>query len=217
MTFPLVGYSTIAGAEPLAWQGDLAGDGAGLLLAQFQKPNIEALLRALSAASQDVENAAWAVLTERWLTTGTHARLDRIGELLDLPRAGWDDDTYRGLLLAQVLVLRSSSTWPDLFDVLRALGLTLSLVTHTEHYPAALLVVLSEVPSIAGEYVFRLLDASRPAGVRLVLEVPMSALADAFTFSDDDAAPADTARGWGDDAGATGGVLADDYASSEGA
>lgn len=216
MTFPVAGFSTITGAEPLAWQGDLAGDGVGLLLAQFQKPNIETLLRALSVAAQDIENAAWAVLTERWLTNALGAQLDRIGGLLDLARAGWDDDTYRGLLLTQVLVLRSSGTWPDLFGVLSALGLTLSLVTHTEHYPAAMLVVLSEVPSIDGEYVFRLLDASRPAGVRLVLEVPMSALADALTFADADDPTADAARGWATDDGATGGVLAADYASSEG-
>ncbi len=200
----------------LAWLGDYCGEGTSLLLAQFRRPLIEALVCALSSGPQDVENATWQVLTERWLDDGLGVQLDRIGELLGLPRAGWDDDTYRALLRAQVLVLRSSGTWPDLFGVLAVVGVDLALVTHAEHYPAAILIVLGEpLADLTGADLFGLLERARAAAIRLVLELPTVDVTEAFTWADADVDQADTLRGWADDTSTLGGYWTDSFATRE--
>ncbi len=205
----------------LEWTASHGDAGVALLLMQFKgKPLMEATVRALLAGVQDLEDATWQVLTERWLDTAIGEQLDLLGSIVGLGRRGWTDSTYRTLIRAQILVLRSSGTWPELFAILEALGVTLTLTTIVESYPAAITITLGEYldGDIAAAEVFDRVDAARSATVRFVLEFPVSELADTFAFADDDAASsevADAARGWGDDAGATGGQLVDSLANSE--
>ena len=195
----------------LAWIESHCDDGLALLLSQFRdKPRLAAMLCALLAGVQDLDDAVYQTLTERWLDTAVGVQLDQLGTIVDLPRRGWVDETYRTLLRAQVLVLRSEGTSVDLFGVLEAIGFTLSLTSAEEH-PAAIVFTLGEPfgVQITEVEAFELLERAKPAGVRLDLQFPTTAVASSFTWADGEAEQADTARGWGNDAATTGGLWAD--------
>jgi hypothetical protein len=200
---------------------DHGDDGVDLLLPQFKgKERIEAILRALLAGVQDVDDAIWQVLSERGLDWGVGVQLDAIGRMIDLPRTGWHDDTYRVFLRAHLLVLRSNGRWPEILAILEALGLDLSLLATSEPGTAEFRIVTDEYldGDVAPEDVYRLIARAKGAGIRFVLEYPASELADAFTFSsDEDDVEADAARGWANDAQTAGGVLGGSLATSEAA
>lgn len=224
---PADGFAELEGTA-LAWVEDHPSDGVGLLIWQFRgKPRLEAMLRALLEVVQQAEDAAWQVLTERWLDNAIGAQLDAIGTIVDLARAGWLDDTYRALLRAQVRVLRSRGRWSDLLGILELLGVTLSLVRTSEPGMAAIRIVLGEPldGAIDGAVLFRLLAGgtssdsrnqrgAKAAGVRLTFEWPTSDVDMSFTLAD--AVPVtDAARGCGDSvAGAVGGTFASVLAST---
>lgn len=204
----------------LAWIASHCEDGKSLLLWQFQdKPRLEALLCALLRTGvQDLDDAAWQVLTESWLDTAVGVQLDRIGEIVDLGRRGWQDEVYRTMLQAQVLVLRSSGSWPELLGILEVIGVTLALTEAHEHPPAAGRIVLGEPFGIAigADEAFELIDRARPAAVRFDLEFPTTAVAEACTWADGDVEQADTSRGWADDTPTTyGGYWADVRSTEE--
>lgn len=226
---PLEGFAELDGTE-LAWVESHADDGVGLLIWQFRgKPRLEAMLRALLTGVQDAENAVWAVLTERWLDNAEGVQLDRIGTIVDFARAGFEDEVYRTLLRAQILVLRSRARRQDLLRILEVVGVTISLVAISQSGIAAMRIVVGEpfAGAIDGADVFRLLAGStstssrnrnqrgaKAAGVRLTFEWPTAAVDESFTLADTTPA-ADSARGAGDAvAGGVGGYLASVLAST---
>lgn len=182
----------------LAWVGDVGDRSVTLLISEFRKPTIEALLRSLVAEAQDFEDAVWQVLVGIWLDTAEGVQLAMLGALLDLPNAGWSDDTYRVYLKAQILVLRTEGSWPHLLKILEAIGVTVSLTTIDEPGMAAMRVSLGELlgAEVLPADVYRLLVAAKPSGVRFSLEFPTAEIADAFTWADGDVDQADTRRGW---------------------
>ncbi len=203
----------------LAWIASHCADGKSLLLAQFRgKPRLEAVLCALLRGVQELDDATWQVLTETWLDTAVGVQLETLGDIVDLPRRGWSDEVYRTLLRAQVLVLRSSGTWPELLRVLEVIGVTLTVTRVSEPYPAAAVVALGEPfgVSITSADAFGLLDRARPGGVRFDLEFPMAAAAASFTWADGDVEQAEVARGWpSDDTATDGGLWADVHSTEE--
>lgn len=214
---PPAALETVEGT-PLAWIPDHGELGASLLIDQFRdRTRVVAMLRALLAGVTDLDDACWQCLTERWLDTALGVQLDALGWRLDLPRLGWGEETYRLLLRAQVLTLRSQGTWPDTFGILDVLGFALSLVSIQEPARAAMLVLLGEpfADEIEAASVFRFLARAKPAGVRFVLEHPSGDAVDALTWADADAELADATRGWGDDDGTTGGVMEYEHATTE--
>lgn len=194
---PFEGLDALEGTE-LAWIASHADEGAALLIWQFRgKPRLEALLRALLRHVQVAENDTWAVLTERWLDNAEGVQLDGIGKIVDLARAGWEDETYRALLRAQILVLRSRGRWRDLLRIMDVVGVTLSLTRISEPGTAAIRIALGEplLGPITGADVFQLLAGAtstssrnrnqrgaKAACVRLVLEWPMSSVDESFTY-----------------------------------
>src|SRR4051812_30105086 len=83
------------------------------LVQQFkEKPFLDALIRAVGAEAQAVEDAAWEVFTEWGIDDAEGAQLDVTGRLLVQPRTmSLDDDpAYRLQLKARIRVLRSSGT-----------------------------------------------------------------------------------------------------------
>lgn len=221
---PLDGLEAIDGTD-LAWVSSHCEEGKSLLISQFRKPRMQAFLCALMDGAsgeggiQELENAIWQVLTERWLDTAVGAQLDVIGRIVNMPRRGWLDDVYRRLLGAQILVLGSTGTWPDLVAILGALGATLALVTIAEPGTAAIRIVLGEpfTTDITPADIFRLLVAAKPAAVRLTLLFPTADVDTSFTLgSSADAPELDALRGLGDATGAdVGGYLAGALASLE--
>lgn len=212
---PLPSYPSIPGTS-LAWIESHCDEGLALLLSQFRgKPRIEALLCKLLDGVQDVEDVGWQLLTERWLATAIGAQLDRLGKIVDLARHGWDDETYRALLRAQILVLRSEGTWPSVSAVLIAIGLDASEIDVGEVYPAAITIDLGQVAPIDERQIFDFIERARSGAIRLSLIAPTVPIAESFTFADLATVEVDADRGLGDGAGANvGGYLADGMASS---
>lgn len=221
--FSWVAYSPAPGLEALEgttleWVESHCEDGKGLLISQFRnKPRIEATLCALLAGVQDLHDAIWQVLTERWLGSAVGVQLDQLGTIVNLPRAGWVDGTYRGMLRAQVLTLRSKGRWPDLFAILEAMGVTLTLTTVDEPAMAAMRIVLGEPMDgdISAADVFNFITRAKPAGVRFTLEFPVEDLAETFAWADGDVNQVDTLRGWADDTETLGGHFADVLSTTE--
>lgn len=205
---------------PVVWTESLADRGASRLLSQFRdKARIVAYLRAvLGAGIQDLHDAIYQALTERWIDTALGAQLDRIGWLLDLPRAGWPDETYRLLLRAQVLVLRSNGRWGDLIKILVALYATATGIRVRDVGMAAGTITSSEdwdAGNIGGALVFSLLERAKAAGTRLLFEHPASTLDAAFTLSSSAAPERDIALGASDfDDPSLGGALSTVHAST---
>jgi hypothetical protein len=102
--------------ERIASHGDEA---VSWLLEQFKgKPKIEALVRALVAPVQRLEDVMWQVLTrvvDMEHAEGVH--LDLFGRILQLPRAGLADDEYRSRLRVWQLVLRSNGRAEELIHI----------------------------------------------------------------------------------------------------
>lgn len=214
---PAPGLETIEGTE-LAWTEDHCEEGKALLISQFRdKPRIEGVLCALLDGVQDLHDAIWQVLTERWLDSATGVQLDQLGTIVALPRTGWIDGTYRQLLRAQILTLRSKGTWPDIGKVLAALGITLSAAVYDEPGMAAMRVILGEAldGDVTAQDVFNFVVRAKPAGVRFVLEFPVADVLETFTWADGDVNQADTLRGWADDTETLGGYFAGDLATTE--
>lgn len=172
-------------------------EGKKLLLSQFRgKPRLEGILCALLDGVQDWEDAALQVYMGRWLDCAVGIQLDQLGDLIDLARAGWPDETYRMLLRAQILVLRSDGEWPDIFGVLAAIGYT--AVHGVDVKIAAMRIVFAEPfnEDIGARDTFGLLERTRTGGVRLSMIFPVDA-APAFELADTTPAT-DLDRGFGD-------------------
>jgi hypothetical protein len=216
---PLSGWESIPPTD-LAWVESHCEDGKALLISQFRKPRIEALLCALLESVQEFEDANWGVLTERVLDNAIGIQLDKIGQIVNLSR-GWPDETYRKLLRARVLVLRSRGRWPDLLGILDAMSVSLATTTIEEPSTAAFTIELGEplLVDITAGNVFGFLVQAKPAGVRFSLLFPTVDLDMSFTFAAGDNAlePSDD-QGFGDSIGTDiGGYLAGVLSSSEGA
>lgn len=222
---PLLDAEHIDGAieSGLAYERrvDHCAAGLELLLGQFiGKPRLRALACGLLDGVQDVEGAIWQLFTERWIDTGVGAQLDAIGTVLDFPRGGRLDETYRAFLRARVLVLRSDGSWPALLAILEGIGLALASasVTYEADHPAAFIArVRDTLPEeVTGADVFQMLEAARLAGVRLTLVAPVTIIERTLRFCDADDSPVtDTGRGLGDASNpGDGGAFAGVHASS---
>jgi hypothetical protein len=203
----------------LAWIESHCDDGQALLISEYQdKPRLKAMLCALLAGVQDLDDAAWQVLTERWLDTSVGVQLDVIGAIVDLKRKGWGDEVYRPLLGAQILVLISKGDWPGIVDIMTALGIDVSISSISEPGKAEMRIILGapfEAGAITAADAFTMIKRAKPGGVRLVFEFPAVDIADTFAWSDTTSTVTDYARGWGADDSSTGGRWADDLATTE--
>ncbi len=173
----------------------------GDLLQQFKgRPNIEAFLRAFATKAQEVENALWQLVTERWLHTAVGAQLDLLGRLLRRDRAGLSDDVYRGILRAIIAARLSSGTHPE---VLRVVQLAINAAVTGGHLkitrqpPAGAEVFLDNQALLAGlgVHVADLIALAASMGIRIVftyIEVDS-----AFAFDDANIGFDDSAYGWG--------------------
>jgi hypothetical protein len=213
---PPDGLAEIEGTD-LAWVESHCEDAQELLLAQFRdKPRLETLICALAGMWEDLDDAIWDVMISRGLDTAEGVQLDMLGTIVDLGRAGWVDETYRRLLRAQILVLRSDGTRPALCKILAAMGVTLSLTSISRAGMAAFRVVIGELlDDITGADLFGFLERARGGGIRLELEYPTTEIDEAFTWADGDVDQADSLRGWADDGLTLGGYWIGDAASSE--
>jgi hypothetical protein len=84
------------------------------------QPNIRAWLATLLQPWQDLEDATWEVLTQRFLATAieldlpsTNNVFDVIGALVGQPRDGQDDSDYKASIYLRIAVNRSTGRTTD--------------------------------------------------------------------------------------------------------
>lgn len=124
----------------------------------------KAFVDALTSQVQPLEDAAWELLTLRFLAVAEGAQLDVIGEHVGLTRQGLGDEWYRTWLYIQIAINSSQG------DAERLIDLTLRISrAQFVHY-------LCKFPAVALLYSHVACDVSKlslvqraaPAGVRVV-------------------------------------------------
>ena len=116
----------------------------GRLYRQFRdEPTWQQWAALLGRQFDDLETAFQSLLTMTSIDSSEGVQLDIIGRIVGQPRGGQVDATYRRMLRAQVLALKSEGTVAHLVAVLRAfLGSTASLI-YSPSYPAGYVLTIS--------------------------------------------------------------------------
>ncbi len=148
----------------------------GDLLEQFQgKPRIEALVRVVAAKVQEIEDAFWQLMLERFLDTATGEQLDNLGRIVERERGDLGDEVYRGILRAKIAANLSSGTHPEVVRVAElaidsaTTGATAEVVL--EHPAAATIRVIDQaLVAGLGPHVADLLTIAASSGVRILFQ-----------------------------------------------
>jgi len=159
------------------------------LVEQFRgKPRIEALLRAIAAQVQQLNDVATDLLEKRWLDTAEGAQLDGLGRILGLDRGAWDDEQYRARLRFRIRVLLADGTPENIITTLALLseGRPVQLI---ETYPAELRIVMggAVTPEVEGALRETALSI-KPPGVAFWLESGSNPDEPEFAFDGGDGA-----------------------------
>lgn len=164
-------------------------------LTQFsESPNLELLIRLFVEPLQELEDIAFALITERMLSSAQGAQLDQYGAVAGQRRDGLDDETYRRFISVRLEANRSNGQPDVITNVLATLMKTATPVRYFPLPPAAF-----GLAYMRGEYssddmrtrVLNLVNAIIPAGVKL--EEVVESLPGYWGFDgDDDALPLGT-------------------------
>jgi len=186
---------------------ETAHTAGGVALLPHKLRSFEDVVALLSPALdqvQEVEDALWDVLGATLADATGHA-LDQLGELLVWPRGSLADEDYRTVLLQVVKCNRSAGTGDELLAVVAALmgatGFTLE-----EFFPAAVLVSPEAAPSLGTATLHALLKRARSSAVKLHTLDVLSGTA--FEMASGERVETDSARGFSDTGGTSGGRLA---------
>lgn len=156
------------------------------LYEQFKElPNWLAIVDAIAARVQALEDAIRDCYTITSIDDSEGAQLDVLGRLVGEPRYGRADDVYRLYIRAKVRANKSSGTMADLYAVLRAMfGQSLE-ATITPAPPAGIIVTIAAPALNPDEQAAALhfLIIAKAAGVRLWLETTPAGGNDADLFT----------------------------------
>ena len=188
------------------------------LLEQYKgKPRIETLLGIYVDQLQEVEEAFWQLLVERWVDNALGAQLDILGAIVGQKRDGRAEEPFRAMVRARILANRSRGTAEDLIAIVVALldATASGAVKFEEHSGAQARVLMQTTfPDVALADVNALLQYAKAGGVRLFFEAPIEEAADTFTYGNVPLTT-DNLRGYSDtDANPRGGAYATAFAST---
>lgn len=145
-----------------------------------------AFVSAFAEEVQELEDAVWATIVERFLTTASGAQLDQYGRLLGVVRAGLNDDDYRAVLETTILVNRSSGEVDRLLTIATIL-LDREGIRYTPHYPAGFRLDYdagsTPVSATRRRLAVEAIARARAAGIGI--EVVLESVDPAFGFDDD--------------------------------
>jgi hypothetical protein len=197
-------------------RNDIAAEMLDRLPAQFRKPRIQAFVRALANQIQKLEQTDYDLWFRRMLDNAEDVDLNNLGAIVGEERQGRLDDEYRRYIRARIKVNRSNGKLNQLLGILALLVEDDATIIATEHYPAAMVIALSdEVADIDPVYVLNaFLKLAKAAGVRIDLNVPTAARTGTFLLDDSVSPFVDGATQGLDDSvsGGLGGVFASRYA-----
>lgn len=101
---------------------DYSEEGLERMIDQFHgSVNLRLLAQSYLQRAQELEDAAWPVITERGLENMTGDRLDRLGTGIGMKRSGRSDEDFRVAIAAESLVIRSNGTGDELIAIYAAL------------------------------------------------------------------------------------------------
>lgn len=123
--------------------------------------NLRKLVETQAERTQLLENAAWQLLTERWVPLAVGVQLDKMGAIVGEPRAGRTDVNYRSAILSRAMINRFGGEIEPLIQY----GIALSDATNAiylELHPAMIILFLQG--TLTREQYKEMLRV-RPAGV----------------------------------------------------
>jgi hypothetical protein len=160
-----------------------AAEALDRLIAQFrEKTNLSAVLNAYTEQTQDDEQSAWELFTERALGVAVGSQLDGIGSIVGESRDGRSDTLYELAIRAQIRLNTMSGTADEILEIIALL--TTNQHTLIEYFPAGLVVVFDDKLDADPTELANNLDCA--AGVRGSIEYTLADDDYTFTFADAD-------------------------------
>jgi len=157
------------------------------LLAQYQQsPNMLGLIAVSAGRTQLLENALYAVMTQRSLVTAYGQQLDNLGKVIGLARAavlgGNVDAVYAAWMKVQILVNASAGTAPNLIAIVQADGDVGNIPTVFDSGAMSCIVKVGGVATSNPSALSAALQQARAAGVHLVTYYLATTSALSFTY-----------------------------------
>ena len=129
-------------------------------------PRNQAVLQAVMAQVQEVENALWYVKNGFDVNTAVGEQLSFIGKRVGEGRQDRTDDEYRAAIRVRILVNMSEGTLEELLAICKGINPTGTFAAR-ELYPAALAIEADSFGAMGLQAAYVLLRAAKTAGVRL--------------------------------------------------
>jgi len=175
---------------PVLRNGAHTATGLGRLLEQFKgSVRFRALLSSYVDGVQDFEDVAYQIINARRLDIAAGYQLDGLGQIVNVPRGGRDDEDYRLRIRAELAIILSQGTTEDLIGVLRLLlGLASPPdIQIDEYYPKAIFMrprnfIVNDDPATIAALLRR--AASAATNLQFVYSQTESDDDDLFRFSD---------------------------------
>jgi len=150
---------------PIEKIDDYRKDAIARLTSQYaHAERLQELVGLFADRMQGLEDAAYGLLTERWIDTASGQQLDGLGDIVGEQRRGREDPEYRDALVTRIF-LNSASGEPE--SVIRAINFLWGTgnVEFQEIYPAKIQIALFETPATLRQ--LKGIRGVTPAGVGL--------------------------------------------------
>ncbi|WP_406672404.1 DUF2612 domain-containing protein [Natronospira sp.] len=156
----------------LVYIPDFRDMASSLLLSQYREsPRVQALIKALAGATQEIEDISFDLLVSTTITAASGWALDQWGAVVGEDRGGLDDEDYRRFIEARILANLSDDSTDrmiSVFEIVAGPG----EVRHFELYPAGYALTIKRDSPLTGALRSRirtLMQSIKPAGVGLTL------------------------------------------------
>ncbi len=172
--------------------------------------NLRALLSAVAAQVQGVDDALMQVLLARSIDVATGAQLDGIGDNLIEAREGQNDDEYRIRLRAKMLVIRSSGLTEEIYEIVRAMFGTNAYIDFRPLGAMRGKITIgpyTAVSTLAATQAARMVNKATPLGAWLAV-IYTADINNVFRFNNTSTLGTSSAHGFGNAAHTTGGKFA---------
>ena len=143
-----------------------------LSVCQDEDAALTELVTILGDTVQDLEDAIWEVLVERYIAAAEGVQLDQWGVVLGRPRAGLSDTDYRRVLAVWQGALRSQGRRPQIIEAIDgAVSPTAMRYHELTHATYQVDLLVPSVPMADGlaAVTADVADVSSPAGVRAIV------------------------------------------------
>ena len=131
--------------QNISFNTNVVDNGVGLLLSQFRDcGNVGEFVAAFLSEVQAAETAITPIISAMYVQNATGWTLTQIGKLVGVKRGILADDPFRVLIYAQIAANTSYGTLPDVYNVLRSLGL--GAVRVWNRYPAS--ITVNYIPNV---------------------------------------------------------------------